>query len=101
MDLSYLLRNPNKKLTADKKKKNCVKKFRHSLFYQTISGECLKRKQPGFAFLFQMFALFFFITFFALHGYVIPIRVVHALFVLDVPLLPSSNVHVLIQDVDH
>ncbi len=100
MDLSYLLPNPNKKLTADKKKKNCVKKFRHSLFYQTISGECLKRKQLGLLFFLDVRSIFLYYIF-ALHGYVIPIRVVHALFVLDVPLLPSSNVHVLIQDVDH
>lgn len=59
-----------------------------------------EKETAGFAFLLDVRSIFLYYIF-ALHGYVIPIRVVHALFVLDVPLLPSSNVHVLIQDVDH
>ncbi|EEV60372.1 predicted protein [Enterococcus faecium Com12] len=61
--MSYFLPNPNKKLTADKKKKNCVKKFRHSLFYQTISGECLKRKQLGLLFFLDVRSTFLYYIF--------------------------------------
>ncbi len=99
MDLSYLLPNPNKKLTADKKKRT-VSKVQTQPFLPDNKWRMFEKETAGFAFLFRC-SLYFSLLHFALHGYVIPIRVVHALFVLDVPLLPSSNVHVLIQDVDH
>ena len=66
MDLSYFLPNPNKKLTADKKKKELCQKVQTQPFLPDNKWRMFEKETAGFAFLFRCslyFSLLHFLLF--------------------------------------
>ncbi len=62
MDLSYLLPNPNKKLTADKKKELC-QKVQTQPFLPDNKWRMFEKETAGFAFLLDVRSIFLYYIF--------------------------------------